>query len=358
MSAAPGHSPDPSAGPQLGPGTVSIIGLAGIPEINQGHHLGSELRLAMERNEVALRDGDVIVLSSKIISKNSGLAAAAADRELAIRGASVRVVAERRTPSGVTRIVESGAGPVMAAAGVDASNTGQDGIVLLLPTDPDLAARSVYAELLVAYSPNPLPRIGVIITDTAGRPWRLGQTDIALGSCAVAIVDDLTDAVDADGRPLAVTSRAIADQIAAAADLVKGKVWATPAAVVRGLPAGTVVSPGAAGASHLVRTGPQDWFALGSMESVRAAMGAAPGSFSADAVGVPSAAPEADLERVQRAIRLALLGSGLAEHRYVRIDAEHKTCTLHADDEYSRGRIAARLEIALASEGLTDWSLG
>lgn len=340
------------------PGIVTIYPLPGMPELTTGHHLGGELRLALERNEVGLVDGDVLVISSKVISKNSGLTAPASERDQAIGEATVRVVAERRTATGMAQIVESAAGPVMAAAGVDASNTGRDNIILMLPTDPDLAARTIYAELLSAYSPQPLPRIGIVVTDTAGRPWRVGQTDIAIGSCALNTLDDLSGEVDVDGRALAVTARAVADQIAAAGDLVKGKTWATPAAVIRGLPDGTVASPGIAGASHLVRTGPGDWFALGSVEAVRSALGAHPGSGAAHEVGVPTAAPEDAEVRVARAIKLALLGcpSSITAEQ-VASDQLRQVCTVSGADDFQRGRLSARLEVALASERLISWSV-
>lgn len=236
----------------------------------------------------------------------------------------------------------------MAGAGIDGSNTGQDDRLLLLPGDPDGAARDLYAELLTAYAPQPLPLIGIVVTDTAGRPWRAGQTDFALGACGVTVLEDLRGSTDADGRPLAVTARAVADEVAAAADLVKGKASGVPAALVRGLPEGTVTSPGGPGARTLVRTGPGDWFALGAAEAVRSALGAPPGSEVADHVGVASVGPEEYAERLARAVRLALLD----EEAATVTEEEDGRLTVHAGTPFVAGRVVARLEVALASESI------
>lgn len=330
---------------------VLVAPLTGMPEVRTGDDLASLLRSALDRWG-GLRDGDVLAVSSKVVSKALGLREPSPEdredpeevrrhREDAVERQTVRVVAERSTPRGTTRIVEGIAGPVMAAAGVDASNTGPDGGVLLLPADPDAAARELHARLLEQH---PGVRFGVVLTDTAGRPWRAGQVDFALGSHGVRIMDDLRGGTDADGRALAVTERALADEIAAAADLVKGKVSGVAAAVVRGLP--EAVTGDSAGARSLVRAGPTDWFALGHREAVRAALGAAPGSSAARQVGVPSVAPEDPQERGARAVRLALLGqhrasiSGSAAHGYA----------VRAADPVTAGRVAARLEVALAGE--------
>ena len=332
-------------------GAVSIHPLHGIPEITAGDDLGQVIRGALGRAGLSLADGDVLAVSSKIISKAQGLRTTDDDRSAAVLRESQRVVVERRTPTGTTRIVHTLAGPVMAGAGIDGSNTGPDGTLLLLPQDPDLAARQVYADLLRAHAPHPLPRLGIVVTDTAGRPWRAGQTDFALGTCSVAVVEDLRGGTDGDGRPLAVTTRAVADEIAAAADLVKGKSSGVPVALIRGLPEGTVTDPGAAGARSLVRTGPDDWFGLGAVEAVRSALGAHPGTAVAEEVGVPSALPEDPADRMVRAVRLALHGESAA----VRV---HPTpeggLVVEAEDPFAAGRVCARLEVALAAESLPE----
>ncbi|USQ78736.1 coenzyme F420-0:L-glutamate ligase [Ornithinimicrobium faecis] len=331
-------------------GAVSIHPLHGIPEVTAGDDLGALIHDALVRAGLTLTEGDVLAVSSKVISKSEGLRASEDGRAEAVLAQSRRVVAERRTPAGTTRIVEALAGPVMAGAGIDGSNTGPDGALLLLPHDPDLAARQLYASLLSAHAPQPLPRFGIVVTDTAGRPWRAGQTDFALGACSVAVVEDLRGGSDSDGRELAVTTRAVADEIAAAADLVKGKSAAVPVALIRGLPDGTVTEPGAAGARSLVRTGPGDWFALGSAEAVRSALGVAPGSAAADEVGIPSALDETSAERLARAIRLALHGESPA----AQVRPTEAGLVVEADDPFVAGRLCARLEVALASESLDE----
>lgn len=332
---------------------VQLLALTGIPEVRAGDDLAALLTEALAAHG-GLLDGDVLVVSSKVVSKALGLRAAdgaapgtTGDREEHVLRHSRRVVAERRTPSGTTRIVEALAGPVMAAAGVDASNTGPEGGILLLPPDPDLAARELHTALGVL-SPS-ASRFGVLLSDTAGRPWRDGQTDLALGAHGVRVLHDLRGGTDADGRALAVTARAVGDELAAAADLVKGKQDAVPAALVRGL-AHLVVEPGtgAAGARALVRTGPGDWFALGHREAVRAALGASPGTAAADAVGVPSVRPEDPDERGGRAVRLALLGhpGALVE------GTPAQGYAVSTADPVLAGRVAARLEVALHGEDL------
>ncbi len=357
-------------------GALTLVPLHGMGEVERGADLGALVLAALAAQDLALQDGDVLVVSSKVVSKSLGLREQTPDRDHVVLQQSRRIVAERRGPAGTTRVVESAAGPVVAAAGVDASNTGPGAGLLLLPTDPDLAARSVYAALLTAHAPAPLPLIGVVLSDTAGRPWREGQTDFALGACGVAVLDDLRGGVDVDGRALSVTARALADEIAAAADLVKGKTLGVPVALLRGLPEGTVGSPGLPGASGLVRTGPGDWFAFGAAEAVRAALGAPPGSPEAEAVGIASVLPEDDEVRLARAIRLALLdvaGEARAEPRAEPGEANRSYVTfrggelsvraaraesgalhleVHTSDPFLAGRVSARLEVALHSEAL------
>ncbi len=350
------------------PGEVRVIPLAGIPEVLPHHDVATLLREALSANGLELRDGDVLVVSSKIVSKAQGLRVhtgpghtpgaslsptASPTADELVLSQSARIVAERRTPAGMTRIVASVSGPVMAAAGVDSSNVGPHGGSLVLPADPDLAARTLYAGLLSAFAPRPLPRIAVVISDTAGRPWRDGQVDFALGSCAVQVLDDLRNAgrTDVDGRPLRVTARAVADEIAAAADLVKGKTGQVPAAVVRGLPLSVIGSPGAQGARSLVRAGSADWFALGTLEAVRSSLGVPPDSEAARTVGVASSGAEALSVRGQRAIDVALVGQGRLRHPDAVTMGEDRVDVRIADG-YLRGRVIARIEVALHSEHL------
>ncbi len=243
---------------------------------------------ALTASGVTLGAGDCLVVSSKVVSKALGLTWHGM-REDAVAAGTVRVVAERRAADGITRVVESVAGPVMAAAGVDASNTGPSAPVLLLPDDPDAEAARLRAALLDRLELPSATPLAVVLSDTAGRPWRDGLTDLALGSAGLAVLEDLRGATDHDGRPLAVTMRAVADEVAAAADLVKGKADGIPAALVRGLDAAWF-SPDAAGARALVRVGPGDWFALGHVEAVRAALGVPAGSALSQEVGIRSGA--------------------------------------------------------------------
>ncbi|MET7505349.1 coenzyme F420-0:L-glutamate ligase [Streptomyces microflavus] len=239
-----------------------VWALGGIPEVRAGDDLAKLIAGA----EPGLVDGDVLLVTSKIVSKAEGRIVEAADREAAIDAETVRVVARR----GTLRIVENRQGLVMAAAGVDASNT-PAGTVLLLPEDPDASARAIRDGLRDTLG----VEIGVVVTDTFGRPWRNGLTDVAIGAAGVRVLDDLRGGTDAYGNPLSATVVATADELAAAGDLVKGKAAGLPVAVVRGLP--QVVSPGAEdeddpGARALVRGAADDMFRLGTSEAVREAV--------------------------------------------------------------------------------------
>lgn len=231
----------------------------GLPEVAPGDDL-VVLLTALLRDEPP-QDGDVLVLTSKVVSKAEGRVVSADDREQAITDETVRVVATREHSTGVTRIVENRLGLVMAAAGVDASNT-PEGTVLLLPVDPDASARRLRAGLAHAFG----VRLGVVITDTAGRPWRQGVTDIAIGAAGLVVLDDLRGQVDTFGRPLIMTQAAVADEIASAGELVKGKAEGRPLAVVRGL-GHLVTDEDGPGARALVRLGEEDMFAQGSAEA-------------------------------------------------------------------------------------------
>jgi coenzyme F420-0:L-glutamate ligase/coenzyme F420-1:gamma-L-glutamate ligase len=246
----------------------------------------------------------------------------------------------------VTRVVESAAGPVMAAAGVDASNTGGSEDVLLLPEDPDTECASLLEALQAGFGRS---RLAVVLSDTSGRPWRTGQVDFALGSAGLRVLDDLRGRVDADGRTLAVTARAVADEIAAAADLVKGKAQAVPVAVVRGMGEFVTGSATAAGARSLVRTGPEDWFATGQAEAVRSALGVAPGTALAERVGIAALHGDSVATRVDRAVAVALSHEGLDDG--VGIDVGVGAAVVSGGDPVDRGMVAARLQVALWGEG-------
>lgn len=327
-------------------GPVTVLPVVGIPEVAAGDDLGELVAAGLDRSGLQLLPGDIVVVSSKVASKALGLVASSEDRAAVVAGQTVRVVAERVSDGQVTRIVESAAGPVMAAAGVDASNVGGRGGVLLLPHDPDAVCRGLRESLTGRTGVAP---VGVILSDTAGRPWRVGQTDFALGAAGVGVVDDLRGGLDADGRGLMVTARAVADEIAAAADLVKGKVSRVPVALVRGLAAQVSVEDGP-GARSLVRTGAGDWFALGSHEAVRAALGVTPGTPRAVEVGLrPTAGNDHDAA-VRRAVTAARLPLGdLAADVEV---TGTGPLVVTGPDAVAVGMVAARLCVALAGEGL------
>jgi dehydro coenzyme F420 reductase / coenzyme F420-0:L-glutamate ligase / coenzyme F420-1:gamma-L-glutamate ligase len=230
---------------------LSLIGVAGLPEITAGADLAGLISAAAPD----LRDGDVVVITSKIVSKAEGRVIHA-DRESAIDGEAVRVVARR----GQTRIVETRHGLVLAAAGVDSSNTAP-GTVVLLPEDPDGSARRLRKALGERRGVN----VGVVITDTMGRPWRMGQTDAAIGAAGLAPLRDHRGQPDTFGNTMEVTVAAVADEIAAAADLVKGKTTQVPVAIVRGL-AELVTEADGPGAAALIRPAAEDMFRLGAAD--------------------------------------------------------------------------------------------
>ncbi|MEU1853009.1 coenzyme F420-0:L-glutamate ligase [Streptomyces sp. NPDC019990] len=247
------------SGAEPGEGGYRVWALEGIPEVTAGDDLAKLIAAA----EPGLADGDVLLVTSKIVSKAEGRVVRAADREAAIDAETVRVVARR----GSLRIVENRQGLVMAAAGVDASNT-PSGTVLLLPEDPDASARAIRAGLRDVLGVD----VGVVVTDTFGRPWRAGLTDVAIGAAGVRVLDDLRGGTDAYGNPLSATVVATADELAAAGDLVKGKAAGLPVAVVRGLPHLVVDGEHPEGARAMLRGARDDMFRLGTSEAIRLAV--------------------------------------------------------------------------------------
>ncbi|MBW3706983.1 coenzyme F420-0:L-glutamate ligase, partial [Streptomyces griseus] len=236
-----------------------VWAVGGMPEVRAGDDLAKLIAAA----EPGLVDGDILLVTSKIVSKAEGRVVRAADREAAIDAETVRVVARR----GPLRIVENRQGLVMAAAGVDASNT-PAGTVLLLPEDSDASARAIRDGLRDALG----VRVGVVVTDTFGRPWRNGLTDVAIGAAGVRVLDDLRGGTDAYGNPLSATVVATADELASAGDLVKGKAEGLPVAVVRGLAHAVSADAESPGARALVRSAADDMFRLGTSEAIREAV--------------------------------------------------------------------------------------
>lgn len=244
-----------TTGPQL-----SVAGVAGLPEITPGDDLAA---LITSHADPSLEDGDVVVVTSKVVSKSAGLRSSV-ERAALVQAHTDRIVARR----GATAIVRTKQGLTLAAAGLDASNTPR-GTVLALPADPDDDAASLRRELRRLTERN----VAVVLTDTAGRPWRLGQTDIAIGVAGLIPLVDFSGRTDPHGNVLAVTAPALADAVAAAADLVQGKLARIPVAVVRGL-SSWVLAAGddGPGAAALVRPEEADLFGWGSVDAVRAAV--------------------------------------------------------------------------------------
>jgi coenzyme F420-0:L-glutamate ligase/coenzyme F420-1:gamma-L-glutamate ligase len=258
-AASAGVSAVPAA-PDEAPGPVRIYGLSGIPEISPGDDLAGLIAgAATAPGGPGLQDGDILVVTSKVVSKAEGRVTAMS-REDAVAAETVRVVARR----GTMTIAQTRHGFVMAAAGVDESNTAP-GTVVLLPEDPDESARRMRKALRA----RPGVSVGVVVTDTFGRPWRAGQTDTAVGAAGVLPARDHRGEADAWGNTLDVTVAAVADEIAAAGDLVKGKALQLPVAVVRGLSA-LVTEEDGPGARALVRPSSEDMFRLGAADVLHA----------------------------------------------------------------------------------------
>ncbi|SDK58565.1 coenzyme F420-0:L-glutamate ligase / coenzyme F420-1:gamma-L-glutamate ligase [Actinopolyspora mzabensis] len=240
--------------------------VAGLPEFAAGDDLAGALLAAAPW----LRDDDVLVITSKIVSKIEGrVMDTPSDPEErdALRREQVLAEAEHvLARKGRTLITQNKLGIVQAASGVDASNVATDQIALL-PRDPDTTAERLRAELAERAG----IRVAVVITDTMGRAWRLGQTDVAIGSAGVAVLHRYAGSTDSLGNALEVTEVAVADEIAGAADLVKGKLGRTPVAVVRGIDERDDGSR----AGDLVRTVEEDLFRLGTAEAIAQGRGEA-----------------------------------------------------------------------------------
>ncbi|HEY9293459.1 MAG TPA: coenzyme F420-0:L-glutamate ligase [Microlunatus sp.] len=256
---------------------ITIFAPDGIGEVNPGDDVAEIIISALAESRQSLVDGDVLVVTSKIISKAEGQFADAEDRQRMIDAETVRTVARRQSMG----IVETKHGLTQAGAGVDNSNV-EAGRILLLPVDSDVSAETLRSALSDHFG----VRIGVIISDTAGRVWRIGQIDHAIGSAGVRVLDSYAGRTDDYGNELHVTSVAIADELAAAADLAKTKLRGRPVAIIRGV-GEHLVDPGPS-ARDVLRTGAEDLFWRGSREAVLGAL--------LDAVGHP--------ERYEQVVRL------------------------------------------------------
>jgi len=224
---------------------MEVITVPGVGEVAEGDPLGELLALAASRAGIGLAGEDIVVVSHKVVSKREGrsrrltaVQPGARAEELARElGKDARLVelilGESRSlirARGGVLIVETRQGWICANAGIDSSNVPEDDTVVLLPEDADASARQLRAEL---GGPDGPP--AVVIADSFGRPWRVGQTDVAIGCAGLAPLDDWIGRPDASGRPLEATVVAVADEVAAAADLVRDKDAGEPAAIVRGL---------------------------------------------------------------------------------------------------------------------------
>ncbi|WP_280183147.1 coenzyme F420-0:L-glutamate ligase [Nocardia cyriacigeorgica] len=287
-------------------GELRLLPITGLPEFRPGDDLAAHIAA----NAPWLADGDVLVVTSKIVAKVEGRIVAAPldpeERDTARRALvdqeAVRVLARK----GRTLITENRLGIVQAASGVDGSNVEQ-GELVLLPVDPDASAkalRSALAERLGV-------EVAVVITDTMGRAWRNGQIDAAIGASGLRVLHDYAGAVDGQGNELHVTQVAIADELAAAADLVKGKLGGVPVAVVRGLP----IADDASSAADLVRRGTDDLFWLGTAEAIE--LGRAQAVLLRRSVREFAADP-VDPERVRAAVSVALTAPAPHHTRPVR----------------------------------------
>ncbi|WDZ86941.1 coenzyme F420-0:L-glutamate ligase [Micromonospora cathayae] len=248
---------------------LEILPVLGIGDVAAGDDLAALIATAAPW----LRDGDVLVVTSKIVSKAEGrLVDVPADgperiaaRDEVLAAETARVVATR----GATRIVQTHHGFVMAAAGIDASNVEKTRLVLL-PVDPDASARALRAALRDRYDVD----VAVIVSDTMGRPWRNGLTDVALGVAGLPAIRDHRGEIDPYGNELHLTQMAVVDELAGAGELIKGKCDQVPVAVVRGYLTGAGADDGP-GAAVLVRDAAQDLFSLGTAEARAAGMLAA-----------------------------------------------------------------------------------
>jgi coenzyme F420-0:L-glutamate ligase/coenzyme F420-1:gamma-L-glutamate ligase len=332
-------------------GKVEILPVEGLPEFRPGDDLSGAIAGAARW----LRSGDIVVVTSKVVSKVEGrLVRVPADpeerdriRRRLVFDESVRIIARKAR----TLITENRLGIVQAASGIDASNVAADELALL-PADPDASALALRRGLRERLG----VEVAVVITDTMGRAWRVGQTDAAIGSSGLKVLHGYRGQVDRQGNELAVTEIAVADEVAAAADLVKGKLGALPVAVVRGLTIGSETS-GTSRARDLVRPVDEDLFRLGTEESI--AQG------RREAVLLTSAGPFTDepvAEDVLRdAVAAALTVAGpvrfahVAEQRKRLLDElaiDAAEVVLVSGAEFEAGAAVRSLVVALAAEGL------
>ena len=250
---------------------LELIPLSGIGEVAAGERLGGAFAAAAERARHPARSEDVLVVSQKVVSKAEGRVRRLAEVEPGPRALELATTLAKdprmvelvlresrrivRAERGVL-IVETHHGWVCANAGIDASNVPGEDAVTLLPADPDSSAARIRAELALAGGARP----GVVVADSFGRPWRLGQTDVAIGCAGIRAIEDWRGRRDGDGRELTATAIAIADELAAAADLARDKVAGVPAVLVTGAGRWVTEEDGEGAGAALRRAAGEDLF--------------------------------------------------------------------------------------------------
>lgn len=308
---------------------ITLVPVEGLPEIRPGDDLA-----ALVAAHATLADGDVLVVAQKIVSKAEGALVtvpAGIDgtdfRASVVRREAVRIVADAPW----TVIVETRHGFVCANAGVDASNVDGDQLVLL-PEDPDASARRLRAALAERLGVT----VGVVVTDTFGRPWRVGQTEVAIGLAGVPALRDERGGHDRAGRPLSVTEVALADELAAAADLVRRKADGIPVVIVRGLRDG--VDDERASARDLVRPAATDLFPRG--------RGMVAAALAADEP------PPGVAVAVEEVPALALAAASHAGGDDAHVTAQGAQVRVSASSAYALGRAVGALLASLLDLGL------
>ena len=322
---------------------IEVLAVTGIGEVHPGDDLAAVIAAAAPW----LVDGDILVVTSKIVSKSEGQLVDVpedgpereAAREAVLAAETARTIAQR----GPVRIVQTHHGFVMAAAGIDASNVDATRLVLL-PKDPDASARALRAALRERHGLD----VAVVITDTMGRPWRLGLTDVAIGAAGVEALTDYRGTRDAYGNELQLTQMAVIDELAGAAELVKGKSDQVPVAVVRGV---RIARDGAdgLGAAALVRGADADLFSLGTAEAKSAGM--------REVAGLPDAVAFAPGPVRLGPVPFPRLDPGQLGTRLPPNTAAVLAVTAPDGDPWTVAQTGAqvqRLRAALAADGLTS----